>query len=65
MERLLSQEEDMALLISRFQEYLDMEDVRYYVMSSVRENVGRVMDKTKGVSPARTNVCLEALNEMV
>uniref|UniRef100_A0A8C7RSX4 CCAAT-binding factor domain-containing protein n=1 Tax=Oncorhynchus mykiss TaxID=8022 RepID=A0A8C7RSX4_ONCMY len=58
VERLLSQEEDMALLISRFQEYLDMEDVRYYVMSSVRENVGRVMDKTKGVSPARTNVCL-------
>uniref|UniRef100_A0A4W5RMJ3 Nucleolar complex associated 4 homolog n=1 Tax=Hucho hucho TaxID=62062 RepID=A0A4W5RMJ3_9TELE len=48
VERLLSQEEDMAVLISRFQEYLDMEDVRYYVMSSVRENVGRVMDKTKG-----------------
>uniref|UniRef100_A0A674C6X2 Nucleolar complex associated 4 homolog n=1 Tax=Salmo trutta TaxID=8032 RepID=A0A674C6X2_SALTR len=48
VERLLSQEEDMAVLISRFQEYLDMVDVRYYVMSSVRENVGRVMDKTKG-----------------
>ncbi|XP_029506890.2 nucleolar complex protein 4 homolog isoform X1 [Oncorhynchus nerka] len=48
VERLLSRDEDMALLISRFQEYLDMEDVRYYVMSFVRENVGRVMDKTKG-----------------
>lgn len=48
----------MAVLISRFQEYLDMEDVRYYVMSSVRENVGRVMDKTKGVSPTRTCVCV-------
>uniref|UniRef100_A0A8C8MN60 CCAAT-binding factor domain-containing protein n=1 Tax=Oncorhynchus tshawytscha TaxID=74940 RepID=A0A8C8MN60_ONCTS len=54
VERLLSQDEDMALLISRFQKYMDMEDVRYYVMSSVRDNVGRVMDKTKGVSPART-----------
>uniref|UniRef100_A0A8C8JXX4 CCAAT-binding factor domain-containing protein n=1 Tax=Oncorhynchus tshawytscha TaxID=74940 RepID=A0A8C8JXX4_ONCTS len=49
VERLLSQDEDMALLISRFQKYMDMEDVRYYVMSSVRDNVGRVMDKTKGV----------------
>ncbi|CAB1318624.1 unnamed protein product [Coregonus sp. 'balchen'] len=48
VERLLSQKEDMAVLISRFQEYLEMEDVRYYVMSSVRENVGRVMDKSKG-----------------
>ncbi|XP_024237990.1 nucleolar complex protein 4 homolog [Oncorhynchus tshawytscha] len=48
VERLLSQDEDMALLISRFQKYMDMEDVRYYVMSSVRDNVGRVMDKTKG-----------------
>ncbi len=26
-----------------------MEDVRYYVMSSIRENLGQVMDKNKGV----------------
>lgn len=26
-----------------------MEDVRYYVISSIRENVGKVMDKNKGV----------------
>lgn len=49
VERLLSQTEDMALLISRFQEFLEMEDVRYYVMSSVRENVVKVMEKNKGV----------------
>uniref|UniRef100_A0A3P8Y1H0 CCAAT-binding factor domain-containing protein n=1 Tax=Esox lucius TaxID=8010 RepID=A0A3P8Y1H0_ESOLU len=47
--REIIQEEDMALLISRFQEYLEMEDVRYYVMSAIRENVARVMDKNKGV----------------
>uniref|UniRef100_A0A8B9HCW3 CCAAT-binding factor domain-containing protein n=1 Tax=Astyanax mexicanus TaxID=7994 RepID=A0A8B9HCW3_ASTMX len=32
---LLSETEDMALLISRFQEFLEMDDVRYYVMSTV------------------------------
>lgn len=49
VDRLLSKTTDNALLISRFQEFLEMEDVRYYVMSSVRENVGKVMDKNKGV----------------
>ena len=49
VERLLSKTTDNSLLISRFQEFLEMEDVRYYVMSSVRENVGKVMDKNKGV----------------
>uniref|UniRef100_A0A8C7URF6 CCAAT-binding factor domain-containing protein n=1 Tax=Oncorhynchus mykiss TaxID=8022 RepID=A0A8C7URF6_ONCMY len=48
VEWLLSQEDDMALLVSRFQDYLDMEDVRHYVLSSVRENVSRVMDRNKG-----------------
>ena len=57
MEWLLSQEDDMALLVSRFQDYLDMEDVRHYGWSSVRENVSRVMDRNKGVSPNRTGVC--------
>lgn len=47
----------MALLISRFQDCLDMEDVRHYDLSSVRENVSRVMDRNKGVSPNRTGVC--------
>ena len=46
---LLSKTTDNSLLISRFQEFLEMEDIRYYVMSSIRENVGKVMDKYKGV----------------
>lgn len=51
MEKLLSRTVDMSLLISRFQEFLEMDDVRYYVMSSVRETVTRVMDRRKGVGP--------------
>uniref|UniRef100_A0AAV2IXA6 CCAAT-binding factor domain-containing protein n=1 Tax=Knipowitschia caucasica TaxID=637954 RepID=A0AAV2IXA6_KNICA len=47
--RLLSTSTDNALLISRFQEYLEMGDVLYYVMSSVRHHVPLVMDKNKGV----------------
>nr|XP_046231590.1 nucleolar complex protein 4 homolog isoform X2 [Scatophagus argus] len=46
--RLLSKTTDNSLLISRFQEFLEMEDVRYYVMSSIRDNVATVMDKNKG-----------------
>ncbi|MCJ8741141.1 hypothetical protein PDJAM_G00067330 [Pangasius djambal] len=44
---LLSEKEDMALLISRFQEFLEMDDVRYYVMNSARDNIHRVMDRNK------------------
>lgn len=49
MDRLLSKTTDNSLLISRFQEFLEMDDVRFYVISSIRENVGKVMDKSKGV----------------
>ncbi|XP_042251949.1 nucleolar complex protein 4 homolog [Thunnus albacares] len=56
VDRLLSRTTDNSLLISRFQEFLEMEDVRYYVMSSIRENVGQVMDKNKGaVAPIYQN----------
>ncbi|XP_034048324.1 nucleolar complex protein 4 homolog [Thalassophryne amazonica] len=48
VDRLLSRRTDSSLLISRFQEFLEMEDMRYYVMSSVRDCVCRVMDKNKG-----------------
>ncbi|XP_075999468.1 nucleolar complex protein 4 homolog [Genypterus blacodes] len=52
VDKLLSKTTDASLLISRFQEFLEMEDVRYYVMSSVRENVCKVMDRSRGeVSP--------------
>uniref|UniRef100_A0A8B9HLD6 CCAAT-binding factor domain-containing protein n=1 Tax=Astyanax mexicanus TaxID=7994 RepID=A0A8B9HLD6_ASTMX len=55
---LLSETEDMALLISRFQEFLEMDDVRYYVMSSIRDNIAKIMDKNKqAVLPVyQTNV---------
>uniref|UniRef100_A0A672HQ89 CCAAT-binding factor domain-containing protein n=1 Tax=Salarias fasciatus TaxID=181472 RepID=A0A672HQ89_SALFA len=48
VDNLLSKTADNSLLISRFQEFLEMDDLRYYVMSSIRENVGRVMEQNKG-----------------
>uniref|UniRef100_A0A672ZQ88 CCAAT-binding factor domain-containing protein n=1 Tax=Sphaeramia orbicularis TaxID=375764 RepID=A0A672ZQ88_9TELE len=48
VDRLLSKTEDNSLLFSRFQEFLEMEDVRFYVMTSVRDSVGKVMEKNKG-----------------
>lgn len=53
MDRLLSQTTDTSLLMSRFEEFLEMEDVRYYVMSSVRENVAKVMERNRGVRERR------------
>ncbi|XP_030074101.1 nucleolar complex protein 4 homolog [Microcaecilia unicolor] len=47
VENLLLVEEDSSLLISRFQEFLEYDDVRYYVMTSVSDNVARVMQKSK------------------
>ncbi|XP_060791505.1 nucleolar complex protein 4 homolog [Neoarius graeffei] len=44
---LLSEKDDMALLISRFQEFLEMDDVRYYVMNLARDNMHKVMDRHK------------------
>lgn len=44
---LVSTEEDMSLLITRFQEFLEMDDVRYYVMNSVPGNMYRVMTRNK------------------
>ncbi|XP_067232262.1 nucleolar complex protein 4 homolog [Chanodichthys erythropterus] len=47
VKHLLSEKEDMSLLISRFQEFMEKDDVRYYVMSSVRDNITRVMERNK------------------
>uniref|UniRef100_UPI00109F48B9 nucleolar complex protein 4 homolog n=1 Tax=Podarcis muralis TaxID=64176 RepID=UPI00109F48B9 len=44
---LIPVEDNSSLLISRFQEYLERDDVRFFVMKSVAENVGSVMPKTK------------------
>ncbi|KAG7498188.1 nucleolar complex protein 4-like [Solea senegalensis] len=52
VDRLLSKTVDNSMLISRFQEFLEMADVSYYTMSSIRESFGKIMDKNKGaVSP--------------
>ncbi|XP_042297854.1 nucleolar complex protein 4 homolog [Sceloporus undulatus] len=47
VEGLIPIEEDSSLLVSRFQEYLDHDDVRFFVMKMVAENVGSVMQKAK------------------
>ncbi|KFV76842.1 Nucleolar complex protein 4, partial [Struthio camelus australis] len=39
--------EDASLLISRFQEYMEYDDIRYFVMKAVTESIGQVMQKTK------------------
>lgn len=42
-------DEDASLLISRFQEYMEYDDVRYFVMKAVTASIGQVMQKTKEV----------------
>ncbi|XP_053938638.1 nucleolar complex protein 4 homolog isoform X1 [Cuculus canorus] len=44
---LLPLHEDASLLISRFQEYMEYDDVRYFVIKAVTESIGQVMQKTK------------------
>ncbi|XP_061822457.1 nucleolar complex protein 4 homolog [Nerophis lumbriciformis] len=48
VDRLVSRTADKSLLISRFQEFLEKDDVRYYVMGCVRQNLVRVMDHSNG-----------------
>lgn len=47
---MLPTDEDASLLISRFQEYLEYDDVRYFVMKAVTASIGHVMQKTKEVT---------------
>lgn len=47
---LLPTHEDASLLISRFQEYMEYDDVRYFVMKAVTASVGQVMQKAKQVT---------------
>ncbi|KAK2537762.1 Noc4l [Columba livia] len=44
---LLPVNEDASLLISRFQEYMEYDDIRYFVIKAVTESIGQVMQKTK------------------
>ncbi|KAM9306344.1 nucleolar complex protein 4 homolog isoform 2-T2 [Pholidichthys leucotaenia] len=65
VDQLLSLSSENSLLISRFQEFLDIDDVRFYVMSSVRENVGHVMDQNKGtVLPVYQNNVFSLLSSI-
>lgn len=47
---LLPTNEDASLLISRFQEYMEYDDVRYFVMKAVTASICKVMQKTKEVT---------------
>lgn len=53
VDNLLPTKTDNSLLISRFQEFLEMEDLRYFVMSAICMNVHKVMETNKGVRTAR------------
>ncbi|XP_037548637.1 nucleolar complex protein 4 homolog [Nematolebias whitei] len=48
VDNLLPTKTDNSLLISRFQEFLEMEDLRYFVMSAICGNVHKVMEINKG-----------------
>uniref|UniRef100_A0A8D3BQK9 CCAAT-binding factor domain-containing protein n=1 Tax=Scophthalmus maximus TaxID=52904 RepID=A0A8D3BQK9_SCOMX len=43
VDRLLSKTTDNTLVLSRFQEFLEMEDVRFYAMSSIRDSAGKAV----------------------
>ncbi|NP_001084692.1 nucleolar complex protein 4 homolog B [Xenopus laevis] len=61
VDNLLQEEADCTLLITRFQEYLEYDDVRYYTMTVTTECVSRIQQKNKQVLPPvfQTNVfCL-------
>ncbi|XP_035579924.1 nucleolar complex protein 4 homolog isoform X3 [Zalophus californianus] len=45
VEGLLSPENDCSLLLSRFREYLEHDDIRYHVMRAATDVVGRVADR--------------------
>ncbi|XP_077317869.1 nucleolar complex protein 4 homolog [Lithobates pipiens] len=49
---LLPEDKDSSPLITRFQEYMEYDDVRYYTMSVINENLARVHQKTKESLPA-------------
>ncbi|KAM3825890.1 nucleolar complex protein 4 homolog isoform 1-T1 [Vipera latastei] len=47
VEGLIQTDQNSSLLISRFQEYMEQDDVRFFVMKAVAENLGNVMPKAK------------------
>ncbi|GAB5578942.1 nucleolar complex protein 4 homolog [Prionailurus iriomotensis] len=55
VEGLLSPEEDHSLLVSRFQEYLEHDDIRYHTMQAATGVVGQAADRYPEVPPAFWN----------
>ncbi|XP_059264128.1 nucleolar complex protein 4 homolog [Mustela nigripes] len=45
VEGLLSPEDDCSLLLARFREYLEHDDIRYHTMQAATDTVGRVTDR--------------------
>uniref|UniRef100_A0A5F9C2C8 Nucleolar complex associated 4 homolog n=1 Tax=Oryctolagus cuniculus TaxID=9986 RepID=A0A5F9C2C8_RABIT len=52
---LLSPEDDGSLLLSRFREYLEHDDIRYHAMQAATDTVARVTDQHLEVSPTFWN----------
>ncbi|KAM4710511.1 nucleolar complex protein 4 homolog isoform 2-T2 [Discoglossus pictus] len=48
---LLQEEANTSQLISRFQEFVEYDDVRYYTMTATNETIARVHQKTKEALP--------------
>uniref|UniRef100_A0A8C4TEQ6 Nucleolar complex associated 4 homolog n=1 Tax=Erpetoichthys calabaricus TaxID=27687 RepID=A0A8C4TEQ6_ERPCA len=65
VDHLVSTEEDMSMLISRFQEYLAFEDVRYYVMTSLTSGVASVMQRKEKVVSIYQNNAFALMSAIV
>ena len=67
VEGLLSPEEDHSLLMSRFQEYLEHDDIRYHTMQAATGVVGQVADRYPEVSrvPCLGEGCAGAAPELM
>uniref|UniRef100_A0A8D0L6N2 Nucleolar complex associated 4 homolog n=1 Tax=Sphenodon punctatus TaxID=8508 RepID=A0A8D0L6N2_SPHPU len=48
---LIPVEADSSLLISQFQQYLEYDDVRFFAMKAVADNIGHVMQRMKEAPP--------------
>ncbi|KAG8455970.1 hypothetical protein GDO86_001964 [Hymenochirus boettgeri] len=51
VDSLLLEEKDTSPLIARYQEYLEYDDIRYYTMTVINENIARVQQKHKQTLP--------------
>ncbi|XP_063820747.1 nucleolar complex protein 4 homolog isoform X2 [Pseudophryne corroboree] len=52
VDALLKEDKDSSLLLHRFQEYVEYDDVRYYTMTMINERSARVQQNTKEPLPS-------------